>query len=235
MKINTSTSQTLKQEELKAKGAKAPQQTQDSKDTSKVDKAKSVDVSGIKDSQLAQNLKNTNSDIGRLQVAQKSLKSIESDVKKLVELSEEEQESLDKGERDEIHTQIQALKRSVESAMKKATFDGVGVFSKNIKDDGGNVIFEATKLKVSLLSTDAKKFYDILKEQQGEIKEAIETLKEQADADTEKLSIKTGVDKVANKDVKETDGSFLKKLGSLFRVSHDTDKLSSQRVQELLA
>lgn len=233
MKISTSTSQTLKQEAPKTKGAKTPQQAQDSKETSKIDKSKSADASNIKDSQLAQKLKNTNSDIGRLQVAQKTLKTIESDVKKFVELSEEKEESLDKGERDEIHTQMQVLKKNIESAMKKATFEGANVFAKNIKDDAGNVIFEATDIKVSLLGTDAKKFYDIVKEQQSEIKEAIDTLKEQAETNTEKLNAKSSDG--AKKDMQEADGSFLKKLGSLFRVSHDTDKLSNQRVQELLA
>lgn len=234
MKITASTSQTLKQEELKSKGSKATKQAQDPKDSPKADKAKSVDVSGIKDSQLAQNLKNTNSDIGRLQVAQKSLKTIESDVKKFAELADEDKETFDKGEKDDIRTQMQDLKKNIESVLKKATFEGTSVFAKNIKDGSGNVIFNAPKLKVGLLDTDAKKFYDILKEQQSEIKDAIDTLKEQADNDAEKLNAKDGV-KVAKQDVKETDGSFLRKLDSLFRVSHDTDKLNNQRVQELLA
>ena len=234
MKITASTSQTLKQEELKSKESKAAKQAQDSKDSPKADKAKSVDVSGIKDSQLAQNLKNTNSDIGRLQVAQKSLKTIESDVKKFAQLADEDKETFDKSQKDEIHTQMQSLKKNIESALKKATFEGSSVFAKSIKDSSGNVIFDAPKLKVGLLDADARKFYDILKEQQSEIKEAIEVLKEQADSDAEKLNTKDNA-KIAKQDEKEADDSFLKKLGSLFRVSHDTDKLSNQRVRDLLA
>lgn len=45
MKITASTSQTLKQEELKSKGSKATKQAQDPKDSPKADNAKSVDVS----------------------------------------------------------------------------------------------------------------------------------------------------------------------------------------------
>ena len=66
MKITASTSQTLKQEELKSKGSKATKQAQDPKDSPKADKAKSVDVSGIKDSQLAQNLPNLQMRIKKL-------------------------------------------------------------------------------------------------------------------------------------------------------------------------
>lgn len=155
-------------------------------------------------------------------------------MKKFAELADEDKETFDKGEKDDIRTQMQDLKKNIESVLKKATFEGTSVFAKNIKDGSGNVIFNAPKLKVGLLDTDAKKFYDILKEQQSEIKDAIDTLKEQADNDAEKLNAKDGV-KVAKQDVKETDGSFLRKLDSLFRVSHDTDKLNNQRVQELLA
>ena len=111
MKITTSTSQTLKQEELKSKESKAAKQAQDSKDSPKADKAKSVDVSGIKDSQLAQNLKNTNSDIGRLQVAQKSLKTIESDVKKFAQLADEDKETFDKSQKDEITSNAEFEKK----------------------------------------------------------------------------------------------------------------------------
>ena len=155
-------------------------------------------------------------------------------MKKFAELADEDKETFDKGEKDDIRTQMQDLKKNIESVLKKATFEGTSVFAKNIKDGSGNVIFNAPKLKVGLLDTDAKKFYDILKEQQSEIKDAIDTLKEQADNDAEKLNAKDGV-KVAKQDAKETDGSFLRKLDSLFRVSHDTDKLNNQRVQELLA
>ena len=114
--------------------------------------------------------------------------------------------------------------------MKKATFDGSNVFRKNNKDNKEQVIFEAQKLNTGLLDSDAQRFYDVLKEQQAQIKDAIKILQSQAQDSADSLGTKV----VNSEDLKKTNGSFLKRFGSLFKVSHNEDKLNKQRVQELL-
>lgn len=229
MKINANTAQKLAKEEVKKKDIQETRATQTT--NKKLEKNKNIDTSEIKNNPLSQNIKNTNSNIGRLQIAQKALSSIESDAKKIAKLAQESKETLDKGEQEELKEEMSVLKKNIESAIKKATFEGSNVFSKGIKDNKERIIFDAPKLNVKLLDSDAQKFYDVLKEQQVEIKDAIQILQEQAQESTDKLANS----KTNSADTQNTDGSFLKKLGSLFRVSHDTDKLSNQRVQELLA
>ncbi|TLD96148.1 hypothetical protein LS71_006625 [Helicobacter jaachi] len=254
MKISTSTTQNLAQEEIKReakkdinkKDLKETKQAQNAPKSAQKVAAKSVDTSELKNSPLTQEIKNINSNIGRLQVAQKSLDAIESDVRKVVELTEQSKQTADKKEQNEIQDEINALKKNIESTLKKATFESSNVFAKSIMDND-EVLFDAPKLNVSLLNSNAQKFYDVLKEQQVQVKDALETLKDQAEENADKLAKndkalarnKAGKiqneNKAASRDMQNTDGSFLKKLGSLFRVSHDTDKLSNQRVKELLA
>lgn len=228
MKINANTTQKLAKEEMKKKDI---QETRAAQTTNKkLEKNKNIDTSEIKNNPLSQNIKNTNSNIGRLQIAQKTLNSIESDAKKIAKLAQESKETLDKGEQEDLKEEMSALKKNVESAIKKATFEEINIFSKNIKDNKERIIFDAPKLNIKLLDSDAQKFYDVLKEQQVQIKDAIQILQEQAQESSDKLA--NG--KINSTDTQNTNGSFLKKFGSLFRVSHDTDKLSNQRVQELL-
>ena len=227
------TQEELKRDELKKQETKQAQATQ--KEISKSKIGQGADTSEISNNPIAQNIKQINSDIGRLQIAQKSLSSIEPDVKKMLKLSKDYKESFDKSEQDEIKEEMSALKKNIESTLKSATFEGSNVFTKNIKDNKDQVIFDAQKLDVKLLNTDdTQKFYDVLKEQQKQIKDAIQTLQGQAQGNTDKL-VSSKIKGKDNQNVQSTDGSFLKKFGSLFRVSHNEDKLSTQRVQELLA
>lgn len=226
------TQEELKRDELKKQETKQAQATQ--KEISKSKIGQGADTSEISNNPIAQNIKQINSNIGRLQIAQKSLNSIEPDVKKMLKLSEDYKESLDKSEQDEIKGEMSALKKNIESIIRGATFEGSNVFTKNIKDNKDQVIFDAQKLDVKLLNTDTQKFYDVLKDQQTQIKDAIQTLQGQAQGNTDKL-VSSKIKGKDNQNVQSTDGSFLKKFGSLFRVSHNEDKLSTQRVQELLA
>ena len=100
MKINANTTQKLAKEEMKKKDI---QETRAAQTTNKkLEKNKNIDTSEIKNNPLSQNIKNTNSNIGRLQIAQKTLNSIESDAKKIAKLAQESKETLDKGEQEEI-------------------------------------------------------------------------------------------------------------------------------------
>lgn len=191
--------------------------------------------SDIKSNPLSQGIKNINSDIGRLQVAQNSLNSIESEAKEFLKLAKDLKETPDKSGQNEIKEEMDTLKKSIQNTLKKATFDGSSVFSKVIKDSGDKIVFDAPKLNAKLLDSDAQKFYDTLKTQQSEIKEAISTLQNDATTLSNKMNDKANGGKVANQDVQASDGSFLKKFSSLFKSSHDTSKLSQSRVQELLA
>lgn len=178
MKINANTTQKLAKEEMKKKDI---QETRAAQTTNKkLEKNKNIDTSEIKNNPLSQNIKNTNSNIGRLQIAQKTLNSIESDAKKIAKLAQESKETLDKGEQEDLKEEMSALKKNVESAIKKATFEEINVFSKNIKDNKERIIFDAPKLNIKLLDSDAQKFYDVLKEQQVQIKDAIQILLEKA-------------------------------------------------------
>lgn len=123
------------------------------------------------------------------------------------------------------------LKKNIDNTFKKALFEGNNVFSQNIKDRDNNIIFDAQKLNPKLLDSDAQKFYDTLKDQQVQVKDAIKILQDDAQDSTQRIA--NG--KTTAKNVQATEGSFLKKFSNLFRVSHDTTKLSESRVQELLA
>ena len=233
MKISNTT-QNIAQEELKKQGTKETKQAQTSqKKAPKLSAGQNTDTSEIKNNPFAQDVKRLNSDIGKLQIAQKSLQVIEADAKKIANLSEEMKETFDKAEQDEIKEEIGALKKNIESTLKNATFEGNNVFSKNIKDNKEQVIFDAQKLNTKLLNTDAQKFYSIVTEQQTQVKDAIQTLQKQAQESTNKIVQNSVSAKDTN--MEETNGSFLKKFGSLFRTSHNTEKLNNQRVQELLA
>lgn len=241
MKVSTSTAQNIAQEELKNKNAQkvAAKATQDSK---KAQDSKSVDTSSVKSNPLAQNIKNINTNIGKLQVAQKSLDSIESDSKKYNQLAQDLKETFEKDEQDDIKEQMRALRKNIESALKNATFEGGNVFAKAFKDGKDKTLFDAPKINIQLLDSDSQKFYDTLKEGQSQIKDAISTLQSEAESSSSKLASsapsKTSSPSKASKeaqDTESTNGSFLSKLGSLFRVSHDTSKLSNDRVRELLS
>ncbi len=100
MKINANTTQKLAKEEMKKKDI---QETRAAQTTNKkLEKNKNIDTSEIKNNPLSQNIKNTNSNIGRLQIAQKTLNSIESDAKKIAKLAQESKETLDKGEQEDL-------------------------------------------------------------------------------------------------------------------------------------
>ena len=87
MKINANTTQKLAKEEMKKKDI---QETRAAQTTNKkLEKNKNIDTSEIKNNPLSQNIKNTNSNIGRLQIAQKTLNSIEYDAKKIDKLAQE--------------------------------------------------------------------------------------------------------------------------------------------------
>ena len=125
MKINANTTQKLAKEEMKKKDI---QETRAAQTTNKkLEKNKNIDTSEIKNNPLSQNIKNTNSNIGRLQIAQKTLNSIESDAKKIAKLAQESKETLDKGEQEDLKEEMSALKKNVESAIKKATFEEINV------------------------------------------------------------------------------------------------------------
>lgn len=224
MKIDNNTSQNITQKELKTPEIK-------SKNKNIEQDQKVVDKNEVKMNPLAQNIKDINTNIGRLQVAQNTLNTIEPDAKKYATLAQEGKETLEKNERDDIKNEMTTLKKNIDNTFKKALFEGNNVFSQNIKDRNNNVIFDAKKLNPKLLDSDAQKFYDTLKDQQVQVKDAIKILQDDAQDNTQRIA--NG--KTTTRNVQSTEGSFLKKFGDLFRVSHDTNKLSESRVQELLA
>ncbi|WP_295698162.1 hypothetical protein [uncultured Helicobacter sp.] len=230
MKITNATQQ-INKEDLKKQATQETKQTQNiNKNSSDTKATQGVDTNDIKNNLYAQKIKDTNNDIGKLQVAQKSLNSIESDAEKITKLSQEYKETFDKTDQDDIKQEMVTLQKNIESTLKNATFEGSNVFAKNIKDSEGRVIFNVAKINMRLLKADAQKFYDTLKEQQKQIKDAIQTLQKQAEGNTEKIAGSN-----AAKHAQGTNSSFLKRLGSLFSVSHNADKLDKQRVQELLS
>lgn len=224
MKIDNNTSQNITQKELKTPEIK-------SKNKNIEQNQKVVDKNEVKMNPLAQNIKDINANIGRLQVAQNTLNTMEPDAKKYATLAQEGKETLEKNERDDIKNEMTMLKKNIDNTFKKALFEGNNVFSQNIKDRNNNVIFDAKKLNSKLLDSDAQKFYDTLKDQQVQVKDAIKILQDDAQDSTQRIA--NG--KTTTRNVQSTEGSFLKKFGDLFRVSHDTNKLSESRVQELLA
>lgn len=224
MKIDNNTSQNITQKELKTPEIK-------SKNKNIEQNQKVVDKNEVKMNPLAQNIKDINANIGRLQVAQNTLNAMEPDAKKYATLAQEGKETLEKNERDDIKNEMTMLKKNIDNTFKKALFEGNNVFSQNIKDRNNNVIFDAKKLNSKLLDSDAQKFYDTLKDQQVQVKDAIKILQDDAQDSTQRIA--NG--KTTTRNVQSTEGSFLKKFGDLFRVSHDTNKLSESRVQELLA
>lgn len=236
MKVGASTAQNIAQEDLKNKEAKKAA-VKINQNSQKTQGNKGADINGVKSNPNAQNIKNINSSIGRLQLAQKSLDTIETDVKKYNQLSQDLKETFEKDEQDDMQEEMRKLKKGIESVLRDSNFEGSNVFSKPVKDSKDRLLFDAPKLNISLLEKDSQKFYDTLKQSQEQIKDAINTLKNQAEESSDKLANKNVMNKLSseNKQNNEADGSFLSKLGSLFRVSHDASKLSSDRVHELLS
>jgi len=194
---------------------------------------KALDANEVKNRQEAQNIKVINANIGRLQIAQKALDSIESSAKKLINLHEDAQETLDKNELEEIKTEIKTIKKDIQNTLKSAIFENSNVFSKVIKNSRGEVVFDATKVNYGLLENNIEQFYETIKSSKNEIKEALSALKNDANNNTKMLA---RTDSNSNdKDIQSTDSSFLKKFGSLFSSAHDTSKISTQRAKELLA
>lgn len=217
MKITANSNQGVVKQE-----AKTPVPNQEKQAIAKSEKT-SNKHEAVKSSPSAQNIKDVNINIGRLQVAQTTLKTLESDVKKIAELAKSDAKSEQK--------EMLDLKKKVEDTLKKATFDGKSVFGASIGDSKGKTIFDASQLNMKLLDSDPQKFYDTLKTQQTQAKDAMQTLQDDAQANTDELALKAS----SSQDLESTDNSFLKKFKNLFRVSHNTDKLDSKRVQELLA
>lgn len=89
MKIDSSsTSQSIAQKELKTSEIK-------SKSKNVEQDQKVVDRNEVKTNPLAQNIKDINTNIGRLQVAQNTLDSMEPDAKKYATLAQESKETLE--------------------------------------------------------------------------------------------------------------------------------------------
>ncbi len=89
MKITNATQQ-INKEDLKKQATQETKQTQNiNKNSSDTKATQGVDTNDIKNNLYAQKIKDTNNDIGKLQVAQKSLNSIESDAEKITKLSQE--------------------------------------------------------------------------------------------------------------------------------------------------
>lgn len=223
MKITNSSSQDIIKKDLKSQSAKKVDKQKIS-ETKKVAQTKE----NLTPNPTAQHIKDININIGRLQVAQNSLKAMESDVKKIVELSQDKQEEMQEGKQQEIQTEILSLRKKVENTFKKATFEGRNVFSVSIKNENGDSLFDASELNMKLLDSDSEKFYDIFKARQAQAKDALQTLQEDAQNGTDRLAKNI-------QNAESADGSFLKKFSNLFRLSHDTNKLDSKRVQELLS
>lgn len=223
MKITNNSSKDIIKKDLKTQTTKTEKQKADEA-TKKATETKEK----LNSNPNAQNIKDTNINIGRLQVAQKSLKAIESDVEKIVELTKDKQEEMQEGKQKEIQKEILVLRKKVESTMQQATFEGNNVFKTSVKNRKGENLFDASDLNMKLLDSDSEKFYDVFKARQAQVKNALQTLQEDAQANADKLAKNI-------QNIESTDSSFLKKFSSLFRVSHDTNKLDNKRVQELLS
>ena len=125
MKISNTTQklaqEELRRDELKKQDNKVKQTQAAQKSAVASSVGKSADTSEMSNNPLAQDIKRINSDIGKLQVAQKSLKSIEPDAKKILELSKDYEESLDKTEQSSIKEEISTLKKGIESTLPGRT------------------------------------------------------------------------------------------------------------------
>lgn len=219
MKITNNSSKDIVKKDLRSQAIKTEKQKID-ETTKKTTEAKEK----LNSNPNAQSIKDTNINIGQLQVAQSSLKSMEIDVEKIVELTKDKQEEMQEGKQKEILV----LRKKIENTMKQAIFNGNNVFKMNIKNSKGENLFDASDLNMKLLDSNSEKFYDTFKARQTQVKNALQTLQEDAQVNADKLAKNI-------QNIESTNDSFLKKFSNLFRVSHDTNKLDNKRVQELLS
>ena len=184
------------------------------------------------------NIKDLNTNIGKLQTLQASLDSIEQKVRSLQKISDEAQ----RGEK------AQELKDEIAQMVQETKFQGQKVFGVSFKDSQGNVVLEKVKLDTSLINEDKQDldaFSQDLKDTRNNIKEAITLISEDAQASAQKIHTQAkekrtqhdegALDSITQEKQPSKIASFFKSMGDFLRGSHDGSKLDSKRVSKLLS
>lgn len=183
------------------------------------------------------NIKDSNTNIGKLQTLQASLDSIEQKVRNLQKISDETQRE----------QKAQEVKDEITQMMQTTKFQGQKVFGVNIRDSQGNIVLQKVSLDTSLISEDTHDldaFNQELKDLRKDIKEAIALIAEDAQANAQKIHTQakatkehkeSTLDSITEEKQPSKIASFFKGMGDLLRGSHDTNKLDSKRVSKLLS
>lgn len=182
-------------------------------------------------------IKDSNTNIGKLQTLQSSLDSIEQKVRNLRKISDEAQ----RGQK------AQEIKDEITQIMQDTKFQGQKVFGVRFKDSAGNVVLDKVKLDTSLISEDTRDldaFSQELKDLRKDIKEAMTLIAQDAQDSAQKIHTQakatqnhkeSALDSITQEKQPSKIASFFKSMGDFLRGSHDSSKLDSGRVSKLLS
>ncbi|WP_394989015.1 hypothetical protein [uncultured Helicobacter sp.] len=227
MKIdNTKSNSTFTQPTQKTQ-TKEPKTTLIKQSTDSLPKTQAINTSAIKDS---------NTNIGKLQTLQSVLDSIEPKLQALQKIEDETQRE----------QKAKELQEEVKKVMKETTFGDEKVFGVAFKDSKGEVVLTKVKLDTSLINENKRDLGALtqdIKDLKKDIKDAIASLSQDAQENAQKIQeqvSKEHKDNVLDSPIIQEKqpgkiASFFKGLGNFLKSSHDTNKLDSDRVQKLLA
>lgn len=181
-------------------------------------------------------IKDSNTNIGKLQTLQSVLDSIEPKLQALQKIEDDTQRE----------QKAKELQEEVKKAIKETTFGDEKVFGVAFKDSKGEVVLTKVKLDTSLINANKRDLGALaqdIKDLKKDIKDAIASLSQDAQENAQKIQeqvSKEHKDKVLDSTITQEKqpskiASFFKGLGNLLKSSHDTNKLDSNRVQKLLA
>lgn len=176
-----------------------------------------------------ENIKETNLNIGKLQVLQKSLDSLESPLRKA-------QKALSTDSKE----QIAEAREQAEKIIKSSTFNGQKVFGVSVKDSKNNVVLEPVVVDTSFISADKREleiFSKNIQESKAQVKEALNALSKDAQENIQTLSKAKNLpekDTIANEQDSGKIASFFKKFGDFLRGAQASQKVDSERVSQLL-
>lgn len=193
--------------------------------TKEAQSVKTASLGNLKD----ENIKETNLNIGKLQVLQKSLDSLENPLRKA-------QKALSADSKE----QITQAREQAEEIIKSSTFNGQKVFGVSIKDSKNNVVLEPVMMDTSLISADKREleiFSKNIQKSKAQVKEALSALSKDAQENIQTLNKTKNLpdkDSIANEQDSGKISNFFKKFGDFLRGAQASQKVDSERVSKLL-
>lgn len=200
-------------------GLKSPTKTKESQST------KTASLGNLKN----ENIKETNLNIGKLQVLQKSLDSLENPLRKA-------QKALNTDSKDKITE----AREQAENIIKSSTFNGQKVFGVSVRDSKNNVVLKPVVVDTSFISADKREleiFSKNIQESKAQVKVALSALSKDAQENVQMLNKTKNLPEkntITNEQDSGKIASFFKKFGDFLRGAQASQKVDNERVSQLL-